>query len=68
VVILGLRRPDQFRHPYFWLEDEAILGAYVQRGFASILGPIAGYYILARKLLDISALKLSILHARSWHF
>jgi hypothetical protein len=63
IVALSLRRPDQFRHPYFWVEDGAILGAYSERGFASILEPLNGYHVLATRTLDAVAFKLSILHA-----
>jgi hypothetical protein len=63
ILVLGLRRPDQFRHPYLWVEDATVLQAYVERGLASIFEPVMGYYILPSKILDLAAFKLSILHA-----
>jgi hypothetical protein len=34
--VLFARRPDQFLHPYIWVEDgDPILKAYAERGFAS---------------------------------
>jgi len=60
VVILILRRPDQFLHPYIWAEDGEILQGYAHRGLASIIEPIAGYYILTSKLISLTALQISV--------
>jgi hypothetical protein len=64
VAILFARSPDQFLHPYIWAEDGTIiLDAYARRGLASIVEPVQGYYILATKLVSLTAFKLSIEYA-----
>jgi hypothetical protein len=61
IAVLFARRPDQFLHPYIWVEDgDPILKAYAERGFASFWDPVSGYLILATKLVTLSAFKLSI--------
>ena len=61
VAVLFARRPDQFLHPYIWVEDgDPILKAYAERGFASFWDPVSGYLILATKLITLSSFKLSI--------
>jgi hypothetical protein len=46
VVVLFLRRPDQFLSPYIWVEDGTIvLPAFAARGWWSILEPVNGYLI-----------------------
>ena len=59
-MVLIARRPDQFLHPYIWVEDgDTILKAYAERGFASFWEPVSGYLILATKLITLSSFKLS---------
>jgi hypothetical protein len=61
IAVLIARRPDQFLHPYIWVEDgTVILDAYAERGLASIVEPVSGYLILATKLISLSAFQLSI--------
>jgi hypothetical protein len=61
IAVLAARRPDQFLHPYVWVEDgTVILKAYAERGLASVVEPVSGYLILATKLISLSAFKLSI--------
>ena len=61
LAVLVARRPDQFLHPYVWVEDgTVILKAYAERGLASVFEPVSGYLILATKLISLSAYKLSI--------
>jgi hypothetical protein len=61
IAVLFARRPDQFLHPYIWVEDgTVILKAYAERGFASIFEPVSGYMILATKLISLTAYRLSI--------
>lgn len=62
LAILFARRPDQFLHPYVWVEDGTyILKAYAERGFASIIEPVQGYHILISKIIALTAFKASIL-------
>ena len=62
LLVLFLRRPDQFLHPYVWVEDgTVILKAYAERGFASIVEPVQGYHILVSKMIALAAFKLSIM-------
>jgi hypothetical protein len=64
IVVLVARRPDQFTHPYAWIEDGTIiLPAYLDRGFDSIFEPVSGYLILSSKLIALSAFKLSAEYA-----
>src|SRR5262249_53040358 len=64
VAILFARRPDQFLHPYIWVEDGVInLKAYAERGLASLIEPVQGYSNLISKLIDVAAFRLSIEHA-----
>jgi hypothetical protein len=61
LAVLVVRRPDQFLHPYIWVEDgDPILKAYAERGWASFWDPISGYLVLATKLITLSAFTLSI--------
>jgi hypothetical protein len=60
LAVLVLRRPDQFINPYVWIEDGwYLLRMYVDDGWSSIFQPVAGYQILANKLIVFSALNLS---------
>src|SRR6476469_3778408 len=61
VTVLWLRRPEQFSHPSIWVEDAYNLQQYSEHGFASLFDAIAGYLILASKLLAVPAFKLSIM-------
>jgi len=63
IAALFLRRPDQFFHPYIWVEDAEILPAYAERGLASIVEPVVGYHILASKIIALTACKTSIIWA-----
>lgn len=64
VLVLFLRRPDQFTHPYIWAEDGVVvLGAYAERGLASIVEPVAGYHILVSKLITLTAFKTAFIWA-----
>jgi hypothetical protein len=61
IAVLFARRPDQFLHPYIWVEDgTVILKAYAERGLASMFEPVSGYMILATKLISLSAYQVSI--------
>jgi len=64
IAVLFARRPDQFLHPYIWVEDgDPILKDYAARGLASFWDPVSGYLILATKLITLSSFKLSIEYA-----
>lgn len=64
ILVLYLGRPDQFLHPYIWVEDGTVnLKGYAERGFWSVFDPVAGYYILASKIIALAAFKASILRA-----
>jgi hypothetical protein len=63
ILVLFIRRPDQFLRPYIWVEDgRNILPSYVEHGWASIFEPVNGYYITSSKLISMAAFKLSFLH------
>jgi hypothetical protein len=62
LAVLFFRRPDQFLHPYVWVEDgPIILRAFAERGLASIAEPVQGYHILVPKIIALTAFKTSIL-------
>ena len=64
LAVLFARRPDQFLHPYIWVEDgDPILKDYAARGLASFWDPVSGYLILATKLITLASFKLSIEYA-----
>jgi hypothetical protein len=64
LLVLFYRRPDQFLHPYIWVEDGTYnLKAFAERGAWSLFEPVAGYLVLASKLITLSAYKLSFLWA-----
>lgn len=64
VCVLFIRRPDQFFHPYIWVEDgTVVLASFAQRGWASLVEPVSGYFILATRLISTTAFAVSITHA-----
>jgi hypothetical protein len=64
VALVYFRRPDQFTHPYIWVEDGTfILVGFVQRGWWSLFEPVQGYLITATKLITLAAYQISILKA-----
>ncbi len=63
VLILFVRRPDQFLAPYIWVEDGAkLLPDFLAYGWSSFFMPVQGYLILATKLLTLSSFSISFLH------
>ena len=61
VAVLWWRRPDQFSHPYIWVEEGSYtLKAYAASGLASLIDPVSGYFVLAAKLIALTAFRLSI--------
>jgi hypothetical protein len=64
VGVLFARRPDQFLHPYIWVEDGVyILRFVLQDGWLTIFEPLAGYLLFATKLMSYLAFKMSVLWA-----
>ena len=64
VAVLALRQPDQFISPYVWIEDGwYLLRMFLEHGWSNIVQPLAGYQILANKLIVFAALNLSVLWA-----
>lgn len=63
LLALYFRRPDQFFHPYIWVEDGTVsLPQYIEHGWLYLFEPVAGYLILPSKLIQASALTLSVAH------
>lgn len=61
VAVLWWRRPDQFSHPYVWVEEGSYtLKAYAATGLASLMEPVSGYFVLAAKLIALAAFRVSI--------
>ncbi len=64
VLVLFLRRPDQFLHPYIWVEEgKYVLREYLNGGLWVLTKPLAGYSQLASKIIAYLSFKLSILRA-----
>jgi hypothetical protein len=64
IAILFARRPDQFLHPYIWVEEGLYtLRFYAERGWITLFHPLSGYLMLASKLITLTAFQLSILWA-----
>lgn len=64
IFVLWWRRPDQFTHPYIWVEDGTyVLKRFAEKGWCSIFEPIAGYYTLATRVISTAAFALSIENA-----
>ena len=64
LVILFARRPDQFLHPYIWVEDGVYtLPGYIERGWLELFQPLAGYLVVISKLMNVAALQLAPLYA-----
>ncbi|WP_313283644.1 hypothetical protein [Stenotrophomonas indicatrix] len=63
LLVLALRRPDQFSAPYIWVEDGTVsLRQFLEHGWYSLLDPVAGYLILPSKLIHLTAMTLSAPH------
>jgi hypothetical protein len=61
LLILFLRRPDQFLHPYIWVEDGYYnLKTYAQDGAYVLIEPLSGYHLFASKLLSYVAFSISV--------
>jgi hypothetical protein len=64
LAILFARRPDQFLHPYIWVEEGRFtLPAYLKNGWGEAFEPLAGYLQFAAKFTEVLAFRLSILWA-----
>src|SRR5665811_633297 len=64
VLVLFLRRPGQFSHPYLWVEDGTdTLKSFADHGAYILIEPLNGYEVLATKILSYIAFRSSILWA-----
>lgn len=62
LAAMWLRRPDQFHHPYIWVEDGVTnLPEYIAHGWMTAVQPIpvAGYFSVVMRLLFAAAAALS---------
>lgn len=63
LAILAWRRPDQFFHPYIWVEEGTVtLIDYIHHGWVSLFYPVAGYLVLPSKLIFLTAISISFKH------
>jgi len=63
-AIVFARRPDQFLHPYIWVEEGVYtLRFYAESCWGTLFEPLAGYLLTVSKLIDLTAFQLSILWA-----
>lgn len=64
ILVLFLRRPDQFLHPSIWIEDGWFnLRTFANHGAYLLVEPVSGYEIFATKLISYIAFSTSILWA-----
>jgi hypothetical protein len=64
LTMLFARRPDQFLHPYIWVEDGFYTLGFVARdGGWTIIEPLNGYLIVAPKIISYAAYKISLVWA-----
>jgi hypothetical protein len=62
LAILFVRRPDQFLHPYVWVEEGTqTLPGYIVRGWLELFQPLSGYLVVTSKFIDVTAFQISIL-------
>jgi hypothetical protein len=60
VGVTWYRRPDQFSHPYVWVEDGvANLPQYIADGWWFVLQPVAGYFSVPIRVLFGLAVSIS---------
>jgi len=63
IVIWILRRPDQFLHPYVWVEEYQILNTYQTHGLLrAVLSPPQGYFIWPSSFTVGISAAVSFLH------
>src|SRR5260364_318511 len=62
-ALLALRRPDELLNPYVWAEDGVVnIRDFIDYGARSIFHTVAGYFVLATKLISVTALSISFKH------
>jgi hypothetical protein len=60
VVVVLLRRPDQFAAPYVWVEDGTQnLRDFLDHGWSSLWHPISGYFSLPIKFIHALSMTVS---------
>ena len=58
-----LRRPDQFLHPYVWVEEYQMLNRYQTQGLLhTLFAPVQGYFVLPTSFSVGFASAISFLH------
>lgn len=60
LLVMLLRRPDQFAAPYVWVEDGTVnLRDFLEHGWTSLWHPISGYYSVPIKFVHALSVTLS---------
>ena len=63
LVVWILRRPDQFLHPYVWVEEYKLLNTYQAEGLLHVVSmPLGGYFLWPTSLSVGFAAAVSFLH------
>lgn len=63
LLVLLLRRREQFRRPQVWDEEGTIIvHDFVRDGFAAFFAPVHDYYVTVSKIVSWLALQVSFLH------
>lgn len=63
ILLLVIRRPDQFTHPFIWAEDGTlILPGYIESGWFSLFTPVNGYLVFTSKIINFISFELSFLY------
>jgi hypothetical protein len=60
MLVAVIRRPDQYLHPYVWVEDGTVnFLEYLRYGWWTVAHPISGYLVLPSKFLHAVAVSIS---------
>jgi hypothetical protein len=62
IAALFLRRPDQFLHPYIWVEDGFyILHSYLDQDIGILFRQMSGYLVFASEIISYLSFKTALL-------
>lgn len=60
VIIVFLRRPDQFLEPYVWVEDGTLhMRHFLEYGYLSLFVPVQGYLLFPAKIINLLGITVS---------
>jgi hypothetical protein len=60
IIIIFLRRPDQFLEPYVWVEDGTLhMRQFLEYGYLSLFVPVHGYILFPAKIINLLGIGIS---------